>query len=246
MFVVQADLLALINNKPALAAEIIQTEKSFQDTKSSQTVDRGEGVSTIMKSFDLAKKQGSFIDNCLHHLEDCFFVFSTRSDYDQIQFKPLILYPDVFPAYRYYAEINLASMLGLVHGYLEENSSPFYPGEPMTKIQALKVLLGAANLIQWKDRFELSGPDLAHDDLTFKDSELDLPENWWYARYLRVALDYGIITGNKVYSPNQPVDKAELEDMIDKTRGYLRQAQSANNLEKNDDSENTAPANQGK
>lgn len=109
----------------------------------------------VLESFDLKKKNRIYLKNCIKNADECFFVFSARSNYDEIRFKPLILYPDVFPAYQYYDAINTATILDLVRGF-EQNNSPFNPEDPITKIQAIKVVLGAADLMKWKEKFQIT------------------------------------------------------------------------------------------
>jgi len=179
---------------------------------------RGEAVNNIVEAFNLQKRQKSFLLDCLRHADDCFFAFSAMSDYDGINFSPLILYPDVFPAYKHYKAINIASMLGLVHGFLDENTSPFHPEEGMTRIQALKVVLGAADAMRWMERFELEqksadsgGPDYL---LPYRDIDPENDAMWWYSRYMRFALENGIMDSGEYFRPDEPVTEAELNDMI--------------------------------
>jgi hypothetical protein len=181
---------------------------------------RGEAVQVVVDSFDIRKKAGSFIRDCLQHPDDCFFVFSGMSDYDGIQFSPLILYPDVFPANQYYGAINTATMLGLVHGYLEEETSPFHPETAMTRIQALKVVLGAADLMKWKDKFELTDADYPKK-LPFKDLEIDSADAWWYPRYLAFALERGLIDSGTTFSPDRAITEAELGDLVTRTLDFI-------------------------
>lgn len=182
---------------------------------------RGEAVYQIVTNFKLTEKDGKFLDICLKSPDECFFVFSDRSDYDGIRFAPLILYPDVFPAYQYYAEINTASALGLVHGYSEEDQSPFHPMEAMTRIQALKVVMAAANLLQWKEKFELMGDSGGPEyELPFDDIDLSNPDNWWFGRYLAFALENGIIVPNNSFRPNDGITDGELSKMISRAVDY--------------------------
>lgn len=196
-------------------SEPADSAESPADAPSPQLT-RGEAVAVIVSSFDLRKKFGSFVSDCLQHADECFFVFSAMSNYDGIQFSPLILYPDVFPAHRNYRAINIATMLGLVHGYLNEENSPFHPEIGMTKIQALKVVLGAGDMMKWKDRFEMTDEDYP-SELPFKDPELQSPDAWWYARYLGFALDKGIVEPGESFGPDRPITESELKAMVEKT-----------------------------
>jgi hypothetical protein len=179
-------------------------------------LNRGDAVSRVVSSFELRKKFGTFVRDCLQHADECFFVFSAMSHYDGIRFSPLILYPDVFPAHKDYRAINIATMLGLVHGYLDEHDSPFHPEIGMTKIQALKVVLGAADLMKWKDKFEMTEDDYPAD-LPFADAVLQTPEAWWYGRYLGFALDKGVIEASEAFYPDETVTSDELDSMMEKS-----------------------------
>ena len=181
---------------------------------------RGEAVSKIVAAFDLEKKQVKFLRDCIKHPDECFFVFAAMSNYDGIQFFPLILYPDVFPAYKYYGAINTASMLGLVHGYLEEETSPFHPEAEMTRIQALKVVLGAADLLKWKDKFEMTDADYVKD-LPFTDPEITSTDGWWYSRYLGFALERELIDPVATFEPDRAITQSELNDLVARTIDFL-------------------------
>ena len=126
---------------------------SYENSASNLT--RGEAIALIVDGFSLEKKYRVLIHDCLINDGECFFAFSAMSDYAGIRLEPLILYPDVFPAHPYAKKINIATILGLVHGHLEVESTPFYPQEPITRIQALRVMLEAGNLMSWKEQFEL-------------------------------------------------------------------------------------------
>jgi hypothetical protein len=216
-------ILALYPLSGARAAIVFDDQSPAAQTTDT-VLTRGEAVSKVVASFNLEKKQRNFLLGCIRSPDDCFFVFATMSDYDGIQFAPLILYPDVFPAYRHYKAINTASMLGLVHGYLEEDKSPFHPETTMTRIQALKVVMGAADALKWLEKFEMAmnaadsgGPDYR---LPFKDINPADEARWWYPRYVGFALDNGIINSGDYFRPDEPVTGAELEDMIDRALSY--------------------------
>lgn len=182
---------------------------------------RGEVVYRIVDAFDLTTREKTFLTSCREHLDECFFVFSAMSDFDDISFDPLLrLYPDLSPHHRYFEAINVASMLGLIHGYLHEDGTPFRPESVMTRIQALKVVLGAADLLEWKDRFELSSEELAQATL-YLDEVLSTPEGWWYNRYLNFAYKNSIIPPSEYFRPDDIVTVAELQEMINNTHDFM-------------------------
>ena len=171
---------------------------------------RGEVVSRVVDFYHLKKERRAFISDCLSHADDCFFVFAAMSDFDDIAFDPLSLYPDVTPLNRYYEAINVASMLGLVHGYLGDRSTPFRPEVVMTRIQALKLTLGASGLMHWKERFELG----TIENTPFTDVDSTAEGSWWYPRYLNFALEKGILEPTPTFRPDEPITLAELESLM--------------------------------
>lgn len=186
-------------------------------------VSRGEATDRILDAFDLKYKKRSFLSACREQPAECFFVFSAMSDFDDIAFEPFLrLYPDVNEKYRYYSAVTTASMLGLIHGYLNEEKTPFKPEIVMTRVQALKVILGAADLLRWKDRFELSADEL-ENNAGYTDEALANSENWWYSRYMSFAAEHGIVPEKDLFRPDDPVTIAELTQMLDGTRIYLEE-----------------------
>jgi len=186
--------------------------KSFYPDK---LLTRGEAVFRILDKFDVKKTKKRFISACNKRPSECFFVFSIMSDFDGIELSPILkLYPDVNQNYRFYNAVNTASMLGLIHGYINEDETPFKPEVVMSRIQALKVILGATDLLKWKDEFELTKNELA-EPLVYKDAVLRSPENWWYNRYLTYARDHKIITDSDFFRPDDPITIAELNTFMD-------------------------------
>ena len=179
---------------------------------------RGEAISDIVASFDLKNARDGLITRCLSVPDDCFFVFSAISDYDDIQFSPLILYPDVFPANKFYDAINTATIFGLVHGYIGEESTPFHPDYPISRIQALKVIMGAAGLMDWKDKFELA-QDIP-EKTPFTDIDPANPGMWWYTRYINKACETGLIdcAEGSIFRPYDGITRDELNQIITKAK----------------------------
>lgn len=189
-------------------------------------VRRGEAVSMIMESFDVRRKNSNFVNLCLLHVHDCFFTFAAQSDFDEIMFAPLRLYPDVNEKVRYYDSINLASMMGLVHGYISEDSTPFKPEVVITRIQALKIIFGAAEALKWKEKFELAEEDLLPVSFVYENTFTDVQNEdsmWWYHRYLRFALESSILEPSANFRPDEPVTMSELNAMIDSVKLYIEQ-----------------------
>lgn len=195
------------------------------NTKVGPSITRGEVVSKVVKGLDLARKNQVYLSSCDAHLEDCFFVFSTMSRFDNISFKPLILYPDVSPAYAYYEDINTASKLGIIHGYVAKKNSPFRPRQAMQRMDALKVILEAAQVVQWKDRFELvtqlgGEQALKRQETVFKDVDARQDDMWWYPRYLTAAIKAGIISPANYFRPHDLISQEEFYTMLNLAQNY--------------------------
>lgn len=182
-------------------------------------VSRGLAVHQVVETFNLKQKNAAFIADCLLHLDECFFVFTAMSRYDDVSLEPLRLYPDVPDAYSYAADINLATMLGLVHGNIDLKGSPFYPRSYMTRIQALKVVLGSAGMMDWREKFELIR-DLGNEDALrnqtseFADVNALRDDTWWYPRYVNFALDTGVVDAGEYFRPDEPITEQEYNDML--------------------------------
>ncbi|HRY91178.1 MAG TPA: S-layer homology domain-containing protein [Candidatus Gracilibacteria bacterium] len=223
--------IALSLGSPVLAQNITQ-ESMGNPADGEKVINRGEAVHQIVSSLDLAEKEVRFVKDCWAHLEECFFAFSARSDFDGIMFSPLILYPDVFPAHPYYRDINLASMLGIVQGYLNFDKSPFKPQDNVTRIQALKMVLIGTDLMPWKEKFELAEGEMAPKLVAAAD-ELSSEEKWWYARYLNFALDAGIISEADYALPDAQISASQMTAMIGKAKAYLNKLGATTNARTN-------------
>lgn len=192
-----------------------------------ETVTRGEIVSVVLDSFDLQKKKTDQLKQCYDFIDFCLFNFMAMSSFDGISLlEPLILYPDVQPTTRYREAINTATLLGIVNGYMEEYYSPFKPDNPVNRIQALKIILAATELVPVKYRFELveelgSEESLAGQPSYFTDVDSEISYMWWYPRYVNFAVDNDIIEDGEFFRPHDPVTAGELRQMIDKTLGLL-------------------------
>ena len=203
-------------------ATVVNSTQQTSNPNSQRFLSRGEAVHQTVQTFDLRKKNADFINDCLNHLDECFFVFTAATRYYQVSLNPLKLYPDVSSVYAYADDINLATMLGLVHGNVDEKNSPFYPRAYMTRIQALKVVLGAAKMMDWREKFELVR-DLGNEDslraqtTIFKDVDAQKDDTWWYPRYVNFALDSGVIDAGEYFRPDEPITAAEYQYLLQKT-----------------------------
>ncbi len=202
--------IALLTALPAVAMA-----QPLEDVDPADLIGRGEAVAMTVEQLDLAGRNGEFLNICDSDLSACTFVFSSRSKFADINLEPLILYPDVYPAYRYYLAINLATKLDLVRGYWEEENSPFRPEQPITRIEALKLILGASGKLQWKERFELVNEVLDDGQLPVN---LTGARAWWHSRYLLKALQCGLWSLDWNWLTDAPVTKMEFANMLEKVK----------------------------
>lgn len=215
-------------------------------------VPRGLAIHELVQTFALREKNADFIGKCMENLNDCFFTFAAMTRFNGMQLEPLRLYPDVSEAYSYAGDIHLATMLGLVHGNIEIKGSPFYPRAYMTRIQALKVVLGAAELMDWREKFELvrdlgNEDDLRYQKTPFSDVTGLREDSWWYPRYVNFAVDFGLVdrpvdagpSETKTFHPDEPITEREYNDMLARTLKRSLKKSSALSVQ----NANTSPKN---
>ena len=192
-------------------------------------VNRGEFISKVVLDFNLKEKKSDYIANCHEYKEFCFFNFTAMSLYDDLQLEPIpIIYPDVSQTNPYYEDILIGTMLGLINGYMNEENSPFYPNLHVSRIHALKVVLGAAEAVNPMYRFELMDLLGGYSGLTsqhssFVDVDPKISHMWWYPRYVNFALEKNIIDKGDYFRPDDNITYEELNDMIIRVQEYLNQ-----------------------
>ena len=195
---------------------------------SDQKVTRGELITNVIDSLNIKKNKKDLIENCYEHKGFCFFNFLAMSTYDGIKLDPtLILYPDVLPSDPYYDDVNIATLLGLTNGFLNEKDSPFHPELPITRIEALKIVLGAADLVEPKYQFELIASLGSYDNLVnqksyFTDINAKIPSMWWYPRYVNFAVENNIVNKGDYFRPNDNITAKELDNIVTRTVDYLK------------------------
>ncbi len=178
------------------------------------SLSRGEATDLAVKFFDLEKNNDLFLNECDRDLETCLFAFESRTNFEKIMFKPLILYPDVYPAYRFHKSINLATKLDLVRGYYQTEDSPFRPEQPITRVEALKLAMGASGMLDWKEKFEINLSQNNWFAFSFDG------DRWWYSRYLATAVQNGIL---------ETITKEEADSTINKNE-FLKILENANKI----------------
>jgi hypothetical protein len=176
---------------------------------------RGRATEMIVQYFDLEERNRDFLATCREDYGSCTFAFSARSNFDQLRLDPLILYPDVYPAYRHYQAINVASLLDLASGYYMEEQSPFRPEQAITRVEALKLVMGAAGLLNWKEKFELS-----QQDQTWLKISLDT-SRWWYGRYLAEAAKRGFVEQLSETEAEETISESELLGIMEAANRFV-------------------------
>ncbi len=190
-------------------------------------VTRAEFLRIVLDRFNLINKKEQAIRDCYDHREFCLFNFMTMSSFGGITLEPdVILYPDVPVDHAYFEDVTVATMLGIVNGYMNETNSPFYPEKNISRIQALKIILGATDLVKPKYQFELikilgSYKDLINQISPFADVDARIADMWWYPRYLNFALEHDIIDQTVYFRPGDEITIGELNDTIERTLKYL-------------------------
>jgi len=200
-------------------------EKEIFDSED-EYITRGELINIIVGRFDLKNKKSDFIRKCYEHRDFCFFNFLTMSSYD-VQLDPdVLLYPDIPLDYKYYEDVTIGTMLGLINGYLNNENSPFYPENSVSRIQALKIVLGAADAVPPKYRFELinilgSLDQLGSQFSYFSDVDAKIDRMWWYPRYVNFAVESYIVDKGEFFRPDEMITKEELDDMIERALKFI-------------------------
>lgn len=193
-------------------------------------VNRGEAIKLIVEEFELIEKNSALIESCYAFKEFCFFDFMARSSFDGVKLEAdLVLYPDVDSSKNYYEAVNVATILGLVNGYMESEDSPFLPDVNVTRIQALKVILGAAGLVEYKYQFELkellgSASAILEQVSYFVDIDTGKTHMWWYPRYVNFAVENGMVEEGELFRPDDMISGEELMSFIEKTKIFISDA----------------------
>ncbi len=190
-------------------------------------VNRGAFVSIIINAFDIENTKEAYLNDCCNFIDFCLFNFMAMSSYDDISLSsPIILFPDVDENHSNYEDINTATMLGIINGFMGEENSPFHPELNVSRIQALKIILAAADLVPFKYKFELIDELGSEEALTsqsnpYLDVDAAISSMWWYPRYINFAYENSIINDSEYFRPNDNITSSELSEWTSKTLEYL-------------------------
>jgi hypothetical protein len=190
-------------------------------TRRNTYLSRGEATNLVVEYFQLEKKNAKFLSECEAAPGECLFSFSAMTNFHGFKPDPAVLYPDVGPAYKYYKSINIATELDLVRGYFAEDESPYRPLQPISKVETLKLVLGASGLMGWKEKFELKLMEQQPNWLMASLNEND----WWYARYIAGAADKGIIASAEEFMPDDTISKKEFLQLLESTNKIVAKGQ---------------------
>lgn len=194
-----------------------------------EPITRGAFVSAVVEKFNIKEKRKDFIDDCYLHREFCFFTFMGMSNFDGIKLNPnIILYPDVSVNSKYYEPITVATLLGAVSGNASEFNTPFKPESPITRIQALKIILSLNQLVKPMYKFELvselGDPSALYTQRSsYQDVDSSIPGNWWYPRFANYAYDNWLIDDRRYFRPDDLLTVNEMTALIDRTLSVIGQ-----------------------
>lgn len=214
-----------------LSSPLTMAADSTKTLEFGEQVSRGEATQMVIEHFNLRDKNAGFLRDCQAELNFCLQEFSGRSQFSNIQVEPLILYPDVYPAYKYYDDINVATQLDLVRGYFLEENSPFRPEQPISKVEALKIALNAADLLKGEVRFDnsekfpLKGLNIFKTNYT---AQIDLNDqaSWWQVPYLNFAEEKNLKSLSKDFYSGKAISREEFEELLNELTSYQENVNS--------------------
>lgn len=198
------------------------TAKEIVEPKD-KPVTRGEFLKSVFTKFNLAEKKKNVLSDCKKHIDFCLFNFSTISTFQKMEFYPdLVLYPDIYPINPYHEYVNMGTMLGFLTGFTGEENTPFHVERHISRIQALKIILGAADLVQPRYKFELvamlgSLQKLIEQESFFIDIDPKISFMWWYPRYANYAYENDLVDHVYFFRPDENITAGELDDILNRT-----------------------------
>ncbi len=212
--------------------EIWGTEKDV----SGEVVNRGEFVKMVVEKYDVKNKKAEYIKKCYDHREFCLFNFLAVTLNDEVKLEPdIVLYPDIGKDHELYESVTIATMLGVMNGYLNEDNSPFHPERPISRIQALKVILASSDLVEPKYKFELvkmfgSLEQFNQQKSYFNDINPRIPYMWWYPMYTNFAVENGLVDLNEegLFRPDDNITMGELNTLIERTLKLIAKNEETN------------------
>jgi hypothetical protein len=193
-------------------------------------VSRGEVMVFMNNQFALDYVYRDLLNSCLSNVNDCLSIFLSVTKFKDVNTSAenLQLFPDVPPGNVYWYAVNIGALLSIVQGYYEEENSPFLPYRIISRIEALKVMLGSVNMIEWLYYPEMEavmgGLEAVKNQKTvFKDIKPSREFMWWYPRYINLACEaklFDCIEGTD-FRPDEFITEAEFDLMLKNLQKYM-------------------------
>ena len=231
------------------------------------SVTRGEVMEYMHDKFNFPELYNEYLTRCYNDLDECFSIFLQVTNYDEVMIDPDYcerdargnclqstppfdihdskLYPDLPPdSPHYYYEVNLGTMLAVVQGYYEEDQSPFRPYRIISRIEALKVILGSVDMIDWIYYPELEAllggiEGVTTQTAVFNDVVPSRQYMWWYPRYINLACKVDMIDceSGTNFRPDDFITEAELKEMLKRLRTFMNKTDHIESLKTDDDND---------
>lgn len=141
--------------KPVSLSEVKPLSEVFTEkelTTPAGGTSRSAIVKMIAEKMNILELRKPLLDKCYADLENCTTIFRMYSRNPKLSLDPLNLFPDTagLPEEKI---INNMALIGLVQGFYGIENSPYLPGKPILRIEALKIMTVALALL------EKSSPD---------------------------------------------------------------------------------------
>ncbi|MBU1446205.1 septal ring lytic transglycosylase RlpA family protein [Patescibacteria group bacterium] len=137
-----------------------------------------------------------------------FPLFCNAQEENAREVESTAIFSDVDLGNTNYVGIKHLSEKGIIDGY---SDGTFKPWQEINRIEALKIILNANNLIddQYIQENSLGGMDFASTDIEIDFN--DIYKSQWYFPYLKKGVTEGIVTGypDKTFRPTNTVNRVE-------------------------------------
>lgn len=128
------------------------------------------------------------------------------------------VFEDVDIGHPEYVALKYLSENGIIQGYAD---GTFRPDELINRVEALKIILEANNLIDqtYIENNSLGGTSFAQNPITFS----DIYKSVWYYPYIKKAVEEGIVQGypDGTFKPDQAINRVESFKMTMESDGIM-------------------------
>ncbi len=214
---------------------------------------REEAVNFILKNLNLETEKSDLFKRCAADYQACLSIFRLNSKYDSIAINNEEI-GSLFPDYNTLENqsrraIDLATVDGFVTGYYGDHQRPFKPKRAVTRIEALTMMLRAADLIPTLYREELVAilggeAGLKSQKTSFQDIDPNREAHWWYAVPTNAAVKFGIVDQTKNFRPDEFITEEEFLAMFNRLKEFLDQSQHLESIKKDTDSDSITDQNE--